>query len=73
MGFSLKFHTFKSGCSTVYIEGLPVKISKNIVFLFLKIDFVLAYSEDPDEMLPFAVCNSTCLKVSCPQKVNTWA
>ena len=41
MGFSIKFDTVKSGWSIVYIERLQVIISKNIIFLSLKIDFVL--------------------------------
>ena len=44
------FHTIKSGWAFVYIEGLHVIISKNDYF-FLKINFVLANSADPDEML----------------------
>ena len=32
----------------------PMRVTKNIVFLSLKIDFVLANSEDPNEMLHFA-------------------
>ena len=40
----------------IYIEGSQVIISpKNITFLSLKIDFVLANSADPDEMLHYAV------------------
>ena len=41
-----------SGWSIVYIEGSQVIISKNILFLSLRlnIDFVLANSTDPDEM-----------------------
>ena len=34
----------------MYIEGSQVIISKKIVFLSLKIDFVLVNSADPDEM-----------------------
>ena len=46
------FDTVKSGWSIVYIEGIQVIILKrNIVFISLKIDFVLASSADPDEML----------------------
>ena len=36
------------------MEGSQIIISKNIVFLSLKIDFVLANSEDPNEMLHHA-------------------
>ena len=60
MEFSIKLHTIESEWSVVYIEGSQVIISKkNIVFLSLKIDFVLANSADPDEMLLFTVCQST--------------
>ena len=38
----------------MYILRGYVIISKNIVFLSLKIDFVLANSADPDEMPPYA-------------------
>ena len=39
----------------MYIEGSPIIISKiRIVFLSLKIVFVLANSVDPDEMLHHA-------------------
>ena len=48
MVFSIKLHTRKSGWFIVYIEGSQFK--KNIVFLFLKIDFVLANSADSDEI-----------------------
>ena len=50
MEFSLKFDTVKSGWSIVYTEGSQVIISKNIIFIFLKINFVMANSADPDEM-----------------------
>ena len=53
-----------SAWAIVYIEGL--KVLKIIVFLSLKIDFVIANSEDPDEMprqskhfiLAFTVCQT---------------
>ena len=54
MEFSIKFVTVKSGWSIICIKGSQVIISKNIVFLSLKIDFVLANSADPDEMQPSA-------------------
>ena len=54
MEFSIKFDTVKSGWSIVYFEGSQVIISKHIVFLSLKIDFVCANSADPDEILPYA-------------------
>ena len=50
MEFSIKLHTIKSGWSNVYFEGTKVIISKNILFLSLKIDFVTANSADLDEM-----------------------
>ena len=48
--FFIKLHTIKSGWSIVYIEGLRVIVSQNIVFLSLNIDLVLANSADADEM-----------------------
>ena len=48
MKFAIKFNTVTSGWSIVYIEGLQVMIKKTK--LFLKINFVLANSADPDEM-----------------------
>ena len=54
MELPIKFDTVKSGWSIVYIEGSQVIISKNIEFLSLKIDFVLANSADPDEMPHYA-------------------
>ena len=51
MEVSIKLHTIKTGWTIVYIEGSQVIISKNnIVFLSLKIDFVLVISADSDEM-----------------------
>ena len=41
------------GWSIVYIDGSQVIISKNIVFISMKMDFVLANSVDPDEMLHY--------------------
>ena len=55
MVFSIMFDTVKPGWSIVYIEGSQVIISKNIVFLSLKIDFVLANSDGSDEMPHYAV------------------
>ena len=55
MGCPIKLHTIKLGWSIPYIEGSQVIILKKIiVFLSLKIDFVLANSVDPDEMLHYA-------------------
>ena len=51
MDFSIKLHIIGSGWFIINIEGSQVMISKNIVFLSLKINnFVLANSADPDEM-----------------------
>ena len=50
MEFPIKFDTVKSGWFIVYFEGSQVIISKNSIFLSLKIDCVLANSADPDEM-----------------------
>ena len=47
MKFPFNFETVKSRWSIIYIEGSQVIISKNMIFLM---DFVLAKSEDPDEM-----------------------
>ena len=54
MAFSIKFNTIKSGWSIVYIEANKVIITKNIDFLSLKINFVLANSVHPDEMPQYA-------------------
>ena len=48
MEFFVKFYTVK------HFTGSPVIISKNIVFISLKIDLVLANSADPDKMPLFA-------------------
>ena len=53
MEISIKFDTFKSGSTIVKMEGSQLIISKNIVFLFLKVFFVLANSAGPDEMPHF--------------------
>ena len=53
-------------CLTVYIEVSQVIIyKKNIVFLSLKVYFVLANSADPDEMLHYAAFH---LGLHCLQK-----
>ena len=54
MELPIKFDTVKSGWPIVYIEGSQAIISKNVIFLSLKIDFILANSADPDEMSPYA-------------------
>ena len=50
MEFSINVDTLKSEWSIVYIEGIQVIISKNIKFLSLNMDFILANRADPDEM-----------------------
>ena len=51
MEFSIKLHTIYSGWSIVYNEESQGNdFTKNILFLSLKMDFVLANSADPDEM-----------------------
>ena len=52
--FSMKFYIVKSGWSISFIEGSQVKISKNIIFLPLKIKFVLENSAHPGVMLNYA-------------------
>ena len=53
--FSIKFDTVKPGWSIVYIEWSQVIISKKYcISLFLKADFLLANSADPDEMPHYA-------------------
>ena len=47
---SIKVDTVKSEWSIDYNEGLQAINSKNIIFLSLKIDFVLANSAAPYEM-----------------------
>ena len=59
MEFPIKFDTVWSGRSIVYIKGSQVIISKNI-FLSLKVDFVLANSADPDEMLHYVAFHLGC-------------
>ena len=54
MDFSFWFFTTNMGWSIVYIAGSQVKISKYIAFLTPKIDFLIANSADPDEMLYYA-------------------
>ena len=50
MEFSIKLDTFKSGWSIVYIESSRVVILNEIVFLSLKIYFVLTNRADTDKM-----------------------
>ena len=49
MAPSQNFQKITTVTSIVYIVGLKVKIFKNIVCLFSKIDSVLASSANPDE------------------------
>ena len=74
MEFSIKIHTINSEWSIVCIKGSQIIISKNIEFLSLKIDFVLASCADSDEMLHFIwnfnVCESTCIGVSSLQRAK---
>ena len=53
MECSITVDAITIGWSIVYIEGLQVIISKNIIFLSLRIDFVLANSTVPNEMPPY--------------------
>ena len=70
MEFSIKFYTVKSRRSIVYIKGPQVIISKTIVFLSLKINFVLANSADPDEMLHSSGSSLFAkVGVSCPLRL----
>ena len=50
MDSSFWIETINLGRSIVYIIGSQVILLNKIVFLSLKIVFVLANSEDPDEM-----------------------
>ena len=60
------------------LRGQRLYFKKNVLFLSLKIVFVLANSVDPDEMLHimqhftwvFTVCQSTGLRISGPQRVK---
>ena len=69
----IKLYTTKLGWSIVYIERTHVAISRKIVFLSLKIEFVLASHADPDVMSHFiwvfSVCHSVRFGVSGPQVV----
>ena len=66
MELSIKIYTTKSGWSLVYIEGPQVILSKYYqIFFSLKMDFVLANSADPDEMLQYVAFH---LGLHCLQK-----
>ena len=69
MECSIKFDAVRSGWSIVYIEGSHVIISKIMVFLSLKIDFVLANNADPDEMPHYAAFH---LGLHCSPKYPFW-
>ena len=60
MEFPIKF-------DTVYIKGSQVILSKQFIFLSLKINFVLANSVDPDEMTHYAAFH---LGLHCFQKYS---
>ena len=60
MGFPIKFANIQSGGSIVYVEGSRVVISKKIVLLSLKINYVLENSADIDEM-PYSLTFYRCL------------
>ena len=51
MEFSIKFNTVKSGWYVLRDQRLYLQ--KSVVFLIMKINFVLANSADPDEMPHF--------------------
>ena len=74
MNFFLGFGTVKSGWSTLYIKGSQAIISKNIVFLSLKIDLVLANRADPDEIPQYGssitVCKCTRLGFPFSKRFN---
>ena len=57
MEFSIKFDTVKSEWSIIYIEGSQVIIFKKYCIFSMKIDFSLANSADPEEMLHYAAFN----------------
>ena len=54
MDSSFWFDTINLGLSVAYIKGPQVIVSKNIAFLSLKINFVIANSADLDKMTHFA-------------------
>ena len=56
MEFSIKFDTVKPGWPIVYIKGSQIIISKNIIFLSLKMidQFCLNQQCRPDEMQHYA-------------------
>ena len=66
MNSSTEFDTVISEWSIAYIEGswvIMILIKKYIVFLSLKISFVLANSADPEQMLYNAFGSSMFAKV----------
>ena len=52
--FHIKLNAFKNRSSIVYVEEPQDIPSKNIIFLFVKIDFVIVNSADPNEMPHYA-------------------
>ena len=69
MEFSIKFDTVNSRWAIIYNEGSQVILSKNIAFLHLEVDFVLANSADPDEMPNYAAFH---LGLHCLPKYPLW-
>ena len=63
MEFSIKLETFKPERSIVHIEGY--NFPKKVLYLYLRLDFVLANSANPDEMQHYAVFH---LGLRCLQK-----
>ena len=58
MELSIKHHSIKSGWSIIqYILRSHGLFFPKILYLFLWIDFVLANSADPDEILQYATLN----------------
>ena len=64
---SIKLQTIQSGWSIVYIKGPQFIFSKNMIFLSLKIDFVLENSADPDKMAHYV---AFCLGHHCLPKYS---
>ena len=54
MSYLISIDTISMELSIMYIKALPVKISIKLCIFSLEIVFILAYSVDPDEMLPCA-------------------
>ena len=67
MDFPIQIYTIRMGVFIIYFKGSQVEIFKKDVHFSpcLKIVFILANSEDPDEMLHFAAFH---LGLHCLQK-----